>query len=165
MLLYGLFPSSGEQGLRSRCGARASHHSGLSSCRARALGAQASVAEARGLRSCSSRTLEHRLSSCGARASHLSGLSSCRAQALGAQASVAEARGLRSCSSGTLEHRLSSCGAWAWLLHSTWDLPRSRVKPMCVAWAGRFFTTEPPGKPYNCTFYMFIRGLKKMQFP
>ena len=31
-----------------------------------------------------------------------------------------------------------------------WDIPRSRIKPRSPALAGRFFTTEPPGKPYNC---------------
>ena len=31
---------------------------------------------------------------------------------------------------------------------SKWDLPRVGIKPMCPALVGRFFTTEPPGKPY-----------------
>ena len=48
------------------CGVWASHCSGFSCCGARALGAQASVAVARGLSSCGSRALEHRFSSCGA---------------------------------------------------------------------------------------------------
>ena len=55
-------------------GARASHCSCFSCCRARALGTQASVVwhagsvvVARGLSSCGSRALERRLSSCGAR--------------------------------------------------------------------------------------------------
>ena len=39
-----------------------------SRCGARALGVQASVVAARGLSSCGSRALEHRLSSCDARA-------------------------------------------------------------------------------------------------
>ena len=50
------------------CGARASHCGGFSCCRARALGARASVVVAHGLSSCGSWALEHRLSSCGARA-------------------------------------------------------------------------------------------------
>ena len=50
------------------CTARASHCGGFSCCRARALGARASVVVACGLSSCGSRALEHRLSSCGARA-------------------------------------------------------------------------------------------------
>ena len=52
----------------------------------------------------------------------------------GTQASVVAARGLR------------SCGAQAQLLHCTWEIPRSRIEPMCHALASRFFTTEPPGK-------------------
>ena len=48
------------------CGARASHCSGFSCCRAWALGAWASAVVARGLSSCGSWALERRLSSCGA---------------------------------------------------------------------------------------------------
>ena len=55
-----------EQGLLSSCRAQASHRSAFSHRRASALGTQASVAVARGLRSCGSRTLELWLSSCGA---------------------------------------------------------------------------------------------------
>ena len=50
------------------CSVQASHCGGFSCCGAQALGAQASVAVARGLSSCGSRALEHRLSSCCARA-------------------------------------------------------------------------------------------------
>ena len=50
------------------CGARASHCSGFSCCRARALGAWASVVVACGLSSCGSWALERRLSSCGTEA-------------------------------------------------------------------------------------------------
>ena len=46
--------------------------------------------------------------------------------------------GLSSCGSWTLEHRLSSCGKWAWLPHGMWDLPRSGIKAMSPALAGRF---------------------------
>ena len=46
-----------------------------------------------------------------------------------------------------LEHSLSSCGARAWLLRGVWDLPGSGIKPVSPTLAGRFFTTEPPGKP------------------
>ena len=28
------------------------------------------------------------------------------------------------------------------------DIPNPRIKPMSPALAGRFFTTEPPGKPW-----------------
>ena len=61
-------------GATLRCGARASHCSGFSCCRARALGTQASVVVARGLSSCGSPALECRLSSCGARAYLLRGM-------------------------------------------------------------------------------------------
>ena len=44
-------------------------------------------------------------------------------------------------------HRLSSCGSRAWLLRSTWDLPRPGLEPVSPALAGRFSTTAPPGKP------------------
>ena len=50
------------------CSAWASHCSGFCCCRARALGAWASVVAACGISSCGSRALERRLSSCGARA-------------------------------------------------------------------------------------------------
>ena len=55
-------------GATLRCGTRASHCSGSSCCRARALGTRASVVVVYGLSSCGSRALERRLSSCGARA-------------------------------------------------------------------------------------------------
>ena len=81
-------------GTTLRCGARASHCGGFSCCRARALGPQASVVAACGLRSCGMQALEH------------VGFSSCNAWALGSA-------GFSSCSSRALEHRLSRCGAWA----------------------------------------------------
>ena len=45
-----------------------------------------------------------------------------------------------------------------------WDLPRSGIEPMSPASAGRFFTTEPPGKPVFFSFffnsnYLFIYWL------
>ena len=52
-------------GASLRCGARASHCGGFSCCEAWALGTRASVVVARGLSSCGSRALQHRLSSCG----------------------------------------------------------------------------------------------------
>ena len=87
-------------------------------------------------------------------------LSSCRVWALvtvappaaehglwGARASAVTARRLSSCSSQALEHRLSGCGSWALLLRGMSNLPRSGTEPMSPALAGRFFTTESPGKP------------------
>ena len=61
------FSSCGERATL-RCGARASHCSGFSCCRARALGVWALVVVAHGLSSCGSRALECRLNGCGARA-------------------------------------------------------------------------------------------------
>ena len=56
------------------CGAQASYYSGFSCCRTWALGVWASVVVARGLSSCGSQALEHRLSSCDARAQLLRGM-------------------------------------------------------------------------------------------
>ena len=39
-----------------------------------------------------------------------------------------------------------SCGAWAWLSRSMWDLAGPGIEPVFPALAGRFLTTEPPGK-------------------
>ena len=65
----------------------------------------------------------------------------------GSQASVAAMRGLSSGASQAPEHSHSSCGTWARLLLHMWDLPRPGIEPVSLALAGRFFTTEPPGKP------------------
>ena len=92
------------------------------------------------------------LSDCGPQVSCSSGFSCCRAWALGNQASVASMRELSSCSSQALECWLSSCVEWAWLLHSMWDLPGQEIEPMSPALAGRFFTSEPPGKHVHVFF-------------
>ena len=42
------------------------------------------------------------------------------------------------------EHGLE--GTWASLLHGTWDLPSSGIKPIFLALAGGFLTTRPSGK-------------------
>ena len=34
-------------------------------------------------------------------------------------------------------------------LRGMWDLPRPGLEPVSPAWAGRFSTTVPPGKPYS----------------
>ena len=48
------------------------------------------------------------------------------------------------------EHRLNSCGVGGTqLVHDMWDLPRSGIEPSSSALEGKFFTTEPPGKPNN----------------
>ena len=56
LLLIRFFSSCSDQGLLSNCGAQASHCSGFSCCRARALRV--------GFSSCGSWALEHRFSSC-----------------------------------------------------------------------------------------------------
>ena len=33
-----------------------------------------------------------------------------------------------------------------------WDLPHPGIEPVSPALAGTFFTTEPPGKPNDCSF-------------
>ena len=63
-----------------------------------------------------------------------------------------------SCGSQDLGHRLNSCGSRAQLPGSTWDHPRSGIEPVSPAWAGAFFTTEPPGKP------PFILGRGSLEF-
>ena len=60
--------------------------------------------------------------------------------------------GLSGCGSQALEHRLKGCGTQARLICGTWDLPRRSIHPVSPALAGRFFTTEPPGKPPICNF-------------
>ena len=78
-------------------------------------------------------------------ASHCGGFSCCRAPALGCV-------GFSSSDSQVLGHRLNSCGARDQLLCGMWNLPRSGIQPVSPALAGRFFTTEPPGKPSALLF-------------
>ena len=80
------------------------------------------------------------------------GLSSCRVWA-----SVAAVSGLSSChvwASVAAVCGLSRCGAQAELSLSIWDLPRPGIKPVSPVLAGRFFTTEAPGK--SCIFALNI---------
>ena len=76
---------------------------------------------------------EHRLQ--GARALGSTGSSKHCLQ--GARASAVAAPGLQSTGSIVVAHGLICM----------WDRPRSGIKPMSPELAGRFFTTEPPGKP------------------
>jgi len=85
--------------------------------------------------------------------SHCSDFSCYRAQGLGTWALAVAACRLSSCGSQALEQRLSSCGTWAQLLHGMWDPPRSGIKPVSPALAGKFFITEPPRKPWLFNFY------------
>ena len=61
------------------------------------------------------------------------------------KASLVAEHGLQTC-------RLSDCGSRAQLLRGMWDLPRPGLEPVSSALAGRFSTTEPPGKPCCQTF-------------
>ena len=96
------------------------------------------------------------LCSCGVQSSQCGGFSHCGSfsrverRLWGVWASVA--CGLSSCSSRALEHRLNSCGRWTDLFLDMWDLSESGIEPMSPALEGRFFTTEPPGKPQESTF-------------
>jgi len=45
-----------------------------------------------------------------------------------------------------VELRPGNCRSWAQLLHSMWNLPRSRIEPVSPVLAGRFLSTVPPGK-------------------
>ena len=77
------------------------------------------------------------LSCCGERASHWGGFSVCRTWALGTQASFIVACGL------------SSWGTWAYLPHSTWNLPRPGIEPVSPALAGGFLSHGPPGNSHT----------------
>ena len=68
------------------------------------------------------------------------------------QSTCSRCVGFSSSDSQVLGHRLNSCGARDQLLRGTWNLPRSGIQPVSPALAGRFFTTEPPGKPSALLF-------------
>ena len=63
------------------------------------------------------------------------------------QASEVAPHGLSSYGSWSLEHRLRSCGAQAYFLLNMEDPTQPGIEPVSPALAGRFFTTEPSGKP------------------
>ena len=52
--------------------------------------------------------------------------------------------------------RLSNCGSRAQLLRGMWDLPRPGLEPVSPALAGRFSTTEPPGKPNVIVLFIIL---------
>ena len=68
----------------------------------------------------------------------------------GAEASVAVTRELSICGRLGSRAQALSYGAGAQLLGRVWDPPRSGIGPGSPALAGRFFLTEPPGKPSSC---------------
>ena len=49
--------------------------------------------------------------------------------------------------------RLGNCGSRAQLLRGMCDLPRPGLEPVSPAWAGRFSTTAPPGKPLHFIYW------------
>ena len=68
----------------------------------------------------------------------------------GTWAAAVAAPGLQSTGSTVVQHGLGcsvTCGIF---------LDQTRIEPMLPALAGRFFTTESPGKPLDKVFLMFI---------
>ena len=56
-----------------------------------------------------------------------------------------------------LSMEFSSLEYWGGLpFLSPGDLPDLGIKPVSLALAGRFFTTAPPGKPYNMIYLILI---------
>ena len=80
-------------------------------------------------------------------ASHCGGFSCCKVRALGCV-------GFINCGSQALERGLNNCGTQASLLRGVWNLPGSGIEPVSPALAGRFFTTELPGKPPETSFLL-----------
>ena len=80
--------------------------------------------------------------------SHCGDFSCCRMLALGTRVSAVVAHGLSSCGSPALEHWLSNCGAQLSCSMGCGILSDQGSNPcLSPALAGRFYTTEPPGKP------------------
>ena len=52
---------------------------------------------------------------------------------------------------------------WTWLSCGMWDLPRPGIKPMSPTGASGFFTTEPPGKPWD-SFLELVRPVREGSF-
>ena len=74
-------------------------------------------------------------------------------------ASVVVAPELSSCGFLALGYRINSCGTQASLLCGMWDILGPGIEPVSPELAGRFFTTEPPGKPQNMVcFFFFLRN-------
>ena len=76
--------------------------------------------------------------------------------------SLGAVRGLVLLTMGSRASVVAVCGLWSTgsvvgrsqLLHGMWDLPRPGIEPESPAWAGRFFTTGPPGK---LAFFLFFK--------
>ena len=71
-------------------------------------------------------------------------------------AALAVAHRLRNCGSRAPERRLNSCDACTLLIRDAWNLPGSGIEPVSPAVAGRFFITEPPGKPHLSPHFFFF---------
>ena len=89
-------------------------------------------------------------SSYGVQSSHCCGFSRCGAQALGCT-------GFRSCGAWVQLLQLPGSRVRAWSLRSIQDPPGPRMESMSPALAGRFFTSEPLGKPNNWFFKRLIK--------
>ena len=92
------------------------------------------------------------LSRCGLWASHWGGFSCSRAWAPGHVGFGGFSVWAQKFGPWAPEHRSSSRGSGPSLLCGTWGLLGPGIKPMSPALAGRFFTTEPPGKPHFVSF-------------
>ena len=66
--------------------------------------------------------------------------------------------GLSRCSTQALRalHQPSSFGAWPLAARCLWNLPEPEIEPMFPVLAGRFFTTESPGKPLGHFKYGYV---------
>ena len=110
-------------------GARGSHCSGFSCCRAQVPGCSgSSLSWLLFLQSTGSRVLGVLIAVASLVAEH---------SFQGAQASVVVA------------HTLSSCSAWAQLFHGMQDLPGPGIKPVSLCFGKWILTTRPLGQPRN----------------
>ena len=95
------------------------------------------------------------LSSCGAQASHCGGFSCCRVLVLGHTT-------YNSFASQVLQHRLNSCGAWGSCFVAC-GIFSDQGSKLSSALAGRFCTTELPGKPQKFIFWQFWSWKSKIK--
>ena len=67
------------------------------------------------------------------------------------------------CQPGSSVHVISQARILEWAaIPSPGDLPNPRFEPRSPSWAGRFFTTEPPGKPINDMKGSYSRSLDRL---
>ena len=84
--------------------------------------------------------------------SHCSVFSCCGAYALGPWASVMVVHRLPRCRAQVQYLWHMGLAALVWHVGSSWSKDQTRV-----SYTGRFFTTEPPGKPQEMQIYIIIR--------